>query len=152
MKVTIHAAKTNLSRLIEQAHGGEEIIIARGDVPVARLVPIIEQLPKRQPGTLRGVVEVTEAFFEPLPPEEIDAFAWEIATKVRLGKLSWPDTAGSVQAYAHGQGFRALPITLDHAQRAGQLRIAHRDPFDRMLIAQRKRRTCCSSATRPSLM
>jgi antitoxin (DNA-binding transcriptional repressor) of toxin-antitoxin stability system len=75
MKVTIHAAKTTLSRLIEQAHAGEEIIIARGDVPVARLVPIIEQLPKRQAGTLRGVVNVTDAFFDPLPPEEIEA--WE---------------------------------------------------------------------------
>jgi prevent-host-death family protein len=75
MKVTIHAAKTNLSKLIEQAHSGEEIIIARGDVPVARLVPIIEQLPKRQPGTLHGVVKVTETFFEPLPQEEMDA--WE---------------------------------------------------------------------------
>lgn len=73
--MTIHAAKTNLSRLIEQAHSGEEIIIARGDVPVARLVPIIEHLPKRQPGTLRGVVKVPDTFFEPLPPEEIDA--WE---------------------------------------------------------------------------
>jgi prevent-host-death family protein len=74
MKVTIHAAKTTLSRLIEQAHAGEEIIIARGDVPVARLVPIIEQLPKRQAGTLRGVVNVTDAFFDPLPPEELEAW------------------------------------------------------------------------------
>ena len=75
VKVTIHTAKTTLSKLIEQAHAGEEIIIARGDVPVARLVPIVEQVPKRQAGTLRGVVKVTQAFFEPLPPDEIDA--WE---------------------------------------------------------------------------
>ena len=64
------------------------------------------------------------------------ASAWEIATKVRLGKLEWPVAAGSVNAYALGQGFRALPISLEHAEHAGQLRIAHRDPFDRMLIAQ----------------
>jgi PIN domain nuclease of toxin-antitoxin system len=64
------------------------------------------------------------------------ASAWEIATKVRIGKLDWPVTAGTVSAYVFGQGFRALPITLDHAQRAGQLEMAHRDPFDRMLIAQ----------------
>ncbi len=75
MKVTIHAAKTTLSQLIERAHAGEEIIIARGDAPVARLVPIIEQLPKRQPGTLRGLIKTTDAFFEPLPPEELGA--WE---------------------------------------------------------------------------
>lgn len=64
------------------------------------------------------------------------ASAWEIATKVRIGKLEWPAEAGSIQAYATAQGFRALPILLEHAERAGQLQIAHRDPFDRMLIAQ----------------
>lgn len=64
------------------------------------------------------------------------ASAWEIATKVRIGKLEWPATAGTVNAYVLEQGFRALPISLEHAERAGQLRIAHRDPFDRMLIAQ----------------
>lgn len=64
------------------------------------------------------------------------ASAWEIATKVRSGKLEWPATAGTVNAYVLEQGFRALPISLEHAERAGQLRITHRDPFDRMLIAQ----------------
>ena len=64
------------------------------------------------------------------------ASAWEIATKVRIGKLEWPVAAGAVNAYVLGQGFRALPISLEHAERAGQLQIAHRDPFDRMLIAQ----------------
>ncbi len=64
------------------------------------------------------------------------ASSWEIAIKVRIGKLEWPPSAGSVSAYVVGQGFRALPISLDHAERAGQLGIAHRDPFDRMLIAQ----------------
>lgn len=64
------------------------------------------------------------------------ASAWEIATKVRLGKLEWPEHAGSVQSYALGQGFLGLPISLEHAQHAGQLRMLHRDPFDRMLIAQ----------------
>lgn len=64
------------------------------------------------------------------------ASAWEIATKVRLGKLEWPAEAGPVSAYVLGQGFRSLPISLEHAERAGQLPIPSRDPFDRMLIAQ----------------
>ncbi|MEO8182433.1 MAG: type II toxin-antitoxin system VapC family toxin [Deltaproteobacteria bacterium] len=64
------------------------------------------------------------------------ASAWEIAIKARIGKLDWPAEAGSVNDYVLGQGFRALPISLDHAERAGQLAIQHRDPFDRMLIAQ----------------
>jgi len=64
------------------------------------------------------------------------ASAWEIATKVRLGKLEWPEEAGTVSSYAVGQGFRGLSVSLEHAERAGRLRMAHRDPFDRMLIAQ----------------
>lgn len=64
------------------------------------------------------------------------ASAWEIATKARIGKLEWPAAAGTVNAYVLGQGFRALPISLEHAERAGRLQIAHRDPFDRVLIAQ----------------
>jgi len=64
------------------------------------------------------------------------ASAWEIAAKARLGKLEWPEEAGSVNSYALSQGFRGLPVSLEHAERAGRLRIANRDPFDRMLIAQ----------------
>ena len=64
------------------------------------------------------------------------ASVWEIATKVRIGKLHWPASAGTVSAYVLGQGFKPLPISLDHADRAGQLQIANKDPFDRMLIAQ----------------
>lgn len=73
--MTIHAAKTTLSRLIKRAHRGEAIIIARGDKPVARLVPIAAEEPRRKPGTLRGTVKVTRAFFEPLPAEELES--WE---------------------------------------------------------------------------
>jgi prevent-host-death family protein len=75
VKVNIHAAKTTLSKLIERAHAGEEVVISRGDVPVARLVPISHRPPRRKPGTLRGVVKIPDAFFEPLPEEELDA--WE---------------------------------------------------------------------------
>ncbi len=75
MKVTVHKAKTTLSQLIERAHAGEEIVIARGDLPVARLVPIARRLPARRPGTLRGMVKITRDFFEPLPAGELAA--WE---------------------------------------------------------------------------
>jgi PIN domain nuclease of toxin-antitoxin system len=64
------------------------------------------------------------------------ASGWEIATKVRLGKLEWPVAAGSVGDYVIDQGFRTLAITLAHAELAGQIRIDSRDPFDRMLIAK----------------
>ncbi len=64
------------------------------------------------------------------------ATAWEVATKARLGRLEWPAEAGTVHEYVLGQGFRPLAVTLEHAERAGGLAIEHRDPFDRMLVAQ----------------
>ena len=65
------------------------------------------------------------------------ASAWEITTKARLGKLPGAaDVAADVAACVAGQGFLSLDITMLHAQRAGRLVGAHRDPFDRMLIAQ----------------
>jgi len=65
------------------------------------------------------------------------ASAWEIATKYRLGKLPTAAVlAGSVRGVVEQLGFRALPISLGHAERAGALPGEHRDPFDRMLIAQ----------------
>jgi prevent-host-death family protein len=73
--VTVHQAKTNLSRLLKKASNGEEIIIARGSKPVARLVPVGEVKGKRQPGSLKGQLQVGPEFFEPLPPEELSA--WE---------------------------------------------------------------------------
>lgn len=73
--VTIHEAKTNLSRLIQKASAGEEVIIARGDKPVARLVPYGEVMGKRQPGLLKDTLVVGPEFFEPLPDDELSA--WE---------------------------------------------------------------------------
>jgi prevent-host-death family protein len=73
--VTIHQAKTNLSRLIERASAGEEIIIARGSKPVARLVPVGAVKGKRQPGSLKGKLEIGPEFFVPLPDSELEG--WE---------------------------------------------------------------------------
>lgn len=65
--VNVHEAKTHLSRLLERAHAGEEIVIAKSGEPYARLVPLPDREPKRRPGTLQGQVVITDAFFEPLP-------------------------------------------------------------------------------------
>jgi prevent-host-death family protein len=73
--VTIHEAKTNLSKLIKKASNGEEIIIARGSQPVAKLVAIGVVKGKRQPGALKGQLHVGPEFFEPLPADEIAG--WE---------------------------------------------------------------------------
>jgi prevent-host-death family protein len=67
---TIHEAKTNLSRLIQKAERGEEVVIARGKTPVAKIVPI--RKPKqRKPGLFKGDFTVGPEFFEPLPEEEL---------------------------------------------------------------------------------
>ena len=65
------------------------------------------------------------------------ASAWEIATKYRIGKLPGAaEVAHSIAQITSSQGFLSLPITIRHAQHAGLLPGDHRDPFDRMLIAQ----------------
>jgi PIN domain nuclease of toxin-antitoxin system len=61
----------------------------------------------------------------------------EVATKFRLGKL--PDAAllaRDFETIIAEQGFAELAITVHHARLAGEMNIAHRDPFDRLLIAQ----------------
>ena len=73
--VGIREAKTSLSRLIERACRGEEIIIARGKEPVVRLVPIGGYKGRRKLGILKGKLKVGPEFFEPLPPEELAG--WE---------------------------------------------------------------------------
>ncbi len=62
---------------------------------------------------------------------------WEIAIKAKLGKLRIPDElARAVESAAVQAGFSCLSVSFRHAQAAGQLPLLHRDPFDRMLIAQ----------------
>jgi prevent-host-death family protein len=72
--ITIHKAKTELSRLIARACRGEEIVIARGKKPVVRLVAIEDKTGERKPGAWKGKIEIGPEFFEPLPKEELDAW------------------------------------------------------------------------------
>jgi prevent-host-death family protein len=76
--VTIHAAKTNLSKLLVRVEAGEEIVLARGDRPIAKIVPyappapeLAPQKPKRQFGSMRGHISLGPEFFDPLPNEEL---------------------------------------------------------------------------------
>lgn len=65
------------------------------------------------------------------------ATAWELSTKYRLGKLPLPEEAAfDMAGTIVGQGFRELPIGVQEASLAGRLPGPHRDPFDRMLMAQ----------------
>ncbi|MEI9951400.1 MAG: type II toxin-antitoxin system prevent-host-death family antitoxin [Pseudomonadota bacterium] len=71
-QVNIHEAKTQFSQLVDRAHAGEEIVVAKDGEPWARLVPLAAS-PARQPGLLRGL-RVDPAFDEPLPDDELDAW------------------------------------------------------------------------------
>jgi PIN domain nuclease of toxin-antitoxin system len=65
------------------------------------------------------------------------ASAWEVCTKVRLGKLPGAEMfALDFTSRVRAMGFHELPVSVEHGQRAGLLPGDHRDPFDRMLIAQ----------------
>lgn len=72
--VNIHEAKTHLSRLVEDASEGEEIVIAKAGKPVARLVPVRPVRKRRKLGWLKGKLEVPEDFDAPLPDEVIADF------------------------------------------------------------------------------
>jgi prevent-host-death family protein len=73
--VTVHEAKTQLSKLIARAEAGEEIVIARGSEPVVKLTPVAKKAPKREFGLMKGVYHLPDAFFfEPLPEDELKLY------------------------------------------------------------------------------
>lgn len=70
--MNIHEAKTHLSRLLQRVEAGEEIVIANGGRPVARLVPVDPPARDRVPGTAKGMVWISDDFDAPIP--ELEAF------------------------------------------------------------------------------
>lgn len=76
-QVNIHEAKTHLSRLVDRAAAGEEIVIARAGRPAARLVPLSEARRPRRGGIWKGRVVIADNFDDPLDPEVEAAFRGE---------------------------------------------------------------------------
>lgn len=74
---TVHQAKTNLSKLIEEATRGEEVIIARGKEPVARLVPITRASQKRVPGRLKGMFREQPGCWDAMTPDDLSEWGVE---------------------------------------------------------------------------
>jgi prevent-host-death family protein len=70
----LYEAKTSLSRLVDRAASGEEIILSKAGKPLAKLVPFHRPAVPRQPGGWEGQVRIGEDFDAPLPPEIQDAF------------------------------------------------------------------------------
>jgi prevent-host-death family protein len=74
MQVNVYAAKTQLSRLLDRATRGEEVVITRHGKPVARLVPVDRRRAPRKLGALRGKIRVAADFDAPLPQEVLALF------------------------------------------------------------------------------
>jgi prevent-host-death family protein len=72
--VNIHEAKTHLSRLLERARLGEEIVIAKAGHPIARLTPIEQPLAPRKPGSAKGRFVMASDFDDPLPEDVLAEF------------------------------------------------------------------------------
>jgi prevent-host-death family protein len=67
--VNVHEAKTHLSELLRRVEQGEEIVVARGGKPVAKLVSVAHSPKRRLPGQLKGMIWISPDFDDPLPPE-----------------------------------------------------------------------------------
>ena len=72
--VNLHPAKTQLSKLVDRAAAGEDILIARAGKPVARLTALARPRPARKPGLLKGKLRISSDFDQPLPADVIAAF------------------------------------------------------------------------------
>jgi prevent-host-death family protein len=70
MRVSIHQAKTHLSKLIAAAERGEEVVISRRETPVVKIVPV-QPAKKRAFGVLKGKISLGPEFFDPLPEDEL---------------------------------------------------------------------------------
>ncbi|HZU23412.1 MAG TPA: type II toxin-antitoxin system prevent-host-death family antitoxin [Terriglobales bacterium] len=68
---TVHQAKTNLSKLLEEAEHGKDVIIARGKQPVAKLVALVTTRKQRTPGRYKGQINWTPGAFDPLTAKEL---------------------------------------------------------------------------------
>lgn len=73
-EVSVYDARAGLSRIIDRALAGEEIVITRNGKRVAKLVPVIEAKRPRVAGALKGQLEIPDRFFDPLPDEILEDF------------------------------------------------------------------------------
>jgi prevent-host-death family protein len=73
----IHEAKTHFSKIINKALSGEEVIIARGDKPVVKLIPYKQEKSFRKGGQLKGMIKISSNFDDPLPKDSFGKFYGE---------------------------------------------------------------------------
>jgi prevent-host-death family protein len=76
-QINLHAAKTSLSRLVDEAMAGGDIVIAKAGKPMVRLVPVVRETRRQGFGADKGKIRISDDFDAPLPPEVLRAFGIE---------------------------------------------------------------------------
>jgi prevent-host-death family protein len=90
MVVNVHEAKTNFSKLLRRVALGEEVIIAKAGVPIAKLVRVVAKTEKRQLGFLKGEIWMADDFDAPLPPDILAGFLGEDEPEKQTVKKAQP--------------------------------------------------------------
>ena len=102
MAYTVHQAKTHFSRLLKEAEAGQEVIVMRGNKPVAKLIPIDEPAPAPEfarIGGFEGLIQFDDRIFDPLTDEEMIEYGFDNPEKdARLAAVVTPDVSPAKNA------------------------------------------------------
>jgi PIN domain nuclease of toxin-antitoxin system len=145
--VTIHEAKTRLSRLIEEVLYGESIVMARGKNPVPKLVPLRSARPPRKAGGAAGsVVRIADDF-----DADLDAIL-DDRNDLSLSPASyWGILPKVFDREMRANGIGRLEITETHYRGIVDLPFMRRDPFDRLIVAQARHDRCTIVTSDPRI-
>jgi len=136
--VNIQEAKTHLSRLVQEAAEGEDVVIAKAGKPMVRLTPVSTLQGPRPLGSLAGrVVEAEDC--------------WALGAPCPGAPHSGSELPDDWLATAERTGLLEIPVTAAEARDSARLPWHHADPFDRVLVAQARRRSL-HLATRDPLL
>jgi len=141
--VNIHEAKTQRSKLVEQAANGEPFVIAKAGRPMVQVVAIpvgTPAVPKRF-GFMAGQFSVPDDFDTMMADPENQLYfsaasIWEVAVKTALKKAAFPVDLYLFWRTLSDNDYQELAISSRHGSAAGGLPPIHKDPFDRILVAQ----------------
>lgn len=129
IQVNIHEAKTHLSRLIAKVLAGEEIIIAKDNIPVAKLVQFTKSKQKRKLGSAKGQIQIA-ADFDALLKDFEEYVPWDIYW------IPMPYYGSLMTIPSWGIRQKRFSCELNHLYQLENLSYFHKDPFSRLLIAQ----------------
>ena len=134
--IDVGEAQAHLREILDRVNAGVQIILSENERPVARLVSVSQRIA----GLHTGSISTSKDFSDPLPDEFwMGRNKWNFSIKSQLGKvrLRLP-LAELVKSQQEANNLSILPINPSHVYALDELKPFHKDPFDRMLIAQSK--------------